>query len=435
MRSLLLIKKRIKQFPVVLLLSILCFSGCSKNGNGAGGIKYVASYSPIPTGPLIAVIPVEIENPPMTSAPTATPLITSTPVPTVTSIPTPAPTTEIEYTIANMTIEEKIGQLVMFGFSGTDSVSSEFRTMMRKYKIGNLILYGPNIDRNRSDGGFSKCRRLTDSLRSYNAVDIPLLIAIDVEGGSVTRFRWKNKLYSAAELGTHNNIETAEKQFKGIGRGLLDAGINMDLAPVLDIAKKPSSTFLNKRIISSSPVVTSEIGAACIRGLHSSGCLSLVKHFPGHGATANDSHKTTPIIRKTMDELEEYELIPFEAAVEAGADGIMVGHLSYPNIDPNHIASQSYYFITVALREQMGFDGIIMSDDFRMDGLRQQCPLKEAAMNFILAGGDIILCGPNHEYQILIMEGLYEAYDSGILTEERIDESLVRILTAKQGIS
>lgn len=305
---------------------------------------------------------------------------------------------------------------------------------MRTYNVGNVILYGPNIDKSRSDGGFSRCRRLTDSIRSICTVEIPLLVAIDVEGGDVIRFHWPEKLLSASELGTRNNTTVAESQFERIGKGLLSAGINLNLAPVMDIAANPSSTFLKSRIISSSPFVTSDIGVACIHGLHNSGCFSLVKHFPGHGATKSDSHKTTPVIRKTLGEIEEYELIPFSAAIEAGVDGIMVGHLSYPNIDPEHIASQSYFFITVLLREQMGFQGIIMSDDFRMDGLRAQCPLKEAAVNFILAGGDIILCGPNHEYQRLIMEGLYEAYEAGILTEERIDESLARIFTVKAGL-
>ena len=426
--------KTTKKTAVFILLSaclicVLCCTACTEGENGK--IRYISGTAE-PTQLALVMNPVEKETPAPTAATSPTPA--ATPEPTPTPRPTPAPTSQIEHTIASMTVEEKIGQLVMFGFSGTESVSSEFKNILRKYKIGNVILYGPNIDKDQSDGGFSRCRKLTDSLRSYCAVDIPLLIAIDVEGGDVIRFNWDRSLYSASSLGKKNDTLLAERQFERIGEGLSAAGIDLDLAPVMDIAKDPDSTFLKNRIISSSAHVASEIGAACIRGLHNSGCLSLVKHFPGHGATSSDSHKTTPVVKKTLEQLEEYELIPFAAAVDAGTDGIMVGHLKYPNIDPDHIASQSAFFISDLLRKEMGFEGIVMSDDFRMDGLRKENPLRKAAVNFILAGGDIILCGPNHTFQKEILEGLYEAYDTGVLTEERIDESLMRILTAKEKI-
>lgn len=408
-----------------LLLCLVLF-GCGNRQSGE--IRHVMAFSASPQ--VLSVIK-ETAAPTDTPRPSATPPPTFTPVPTCTPVPTPAPTSAIEAAIASMPVEEKIGQLVMFGFSGTDKVSSEFKTIMQTYRIGNVILYGPNIDKERSDGGFSRCKKLTDSLRSANRNGTPLMIAIDVEGGDVTRFKWESSLLSAASLGKKNDPDRAERQFERIGDGLRSAGIDLDLAPVMDVAKKPSETFLDDRIISSSAETAGKIGAACIRGLHKSECLSLVKHFPGHGATASDSHKTTPVVKKTLAELEEYELLPFSSAIEAGADGVMVGHLSYPKIDQDNIASQSYFFITELLREELGFEGIVMSDDFRMDGLRKQSPLGEAAVNFILAGGDIILCGPNHEYQKQIMTGLYEAFDSGVLTEERIDESVARILEKK----
>lgn len=417
------------------LLGLLLLSACKSDG--AGEIKYLDAEA-VPTAQTLRMVPVE--SAPVSPAPaditvrvdeiTPAPVLTREPMHT--PAPTPAPTSRNEGLIANMTIEEKIGQLVMFGFNGTGSVPTDFKTIMHTYEIGNVILYGFNIDRDQSDGGFSRCKRLTGSLRSVNAGNIPLMIAIDVEGGNVIRFKWDRNLLSAAELGKRNDVSTAVKQFERIGTGLLSAGIDMDLAPVMDIAEEPGKTFLQSRIISSSPSVASDIGAACIEGLHNSGCLSLIKHFPGHGATDSDSHKTTPVIKKTLEQLERYELVPFAAAVKAGADGVMVGHLSYPKIDPEHIASQSYFFITELLREQLGFEGIVMSDDFRMEGLNKKYPLKEAAVNFILAGGDIILCGPNYAYQKEIMEGLHTAYKTGALTEERIDESLMRILAAKE---
>lgn len=415
---------------ILLLLPVILVCACVNKTSD--GIRYIAPEASR-TARMLEVIPIVKVTPAPTAVMSPSPFIvvTATPRPTGTPRPTPRPTTQAEHRLAGMTVEEKIGQLVMFGFTGTESVSSEFKALMRQYCIGNVILYGPNIDRERSDGGFLRCKKLTDGLRAVNTGDAPLMIAIDVEGGDVVRFKWDDTLLSAASLGKKNKQGIAESQFERIGEGLLKAGIDLDLAPVMDIAVDPSGTFLKNRIISSSPEVAGEIGAACIRGLHNSGCLSLVKHFPGHGATASDSHKTTPVIKKTKQELDGYELRSFRYAADAGADGVMVGHLSFPKIDPDHIASQSYYFITEVLRGELGFKGFVMSDDFRMDGLRNQGPLGKAAVNFILAGGDIILCGPNHTYQKEIMEGLYAAYEEGTLTEERIDESALRILETK----
>lgn len=364
--------------------------------------------------------------PPSPSAPTDTPLPTDTPAPT--EVPM---SYRLERYVSSMTTEEKIGQVVMFGFSGTSKLSSAFGELMDAYRIGNVILYGDNISRSNSDGGFARCKKLTAALRSRSAGEIPLLIAIDVEGGSVTRFHWDTSLLSARTLGNREDTDRAREQFRYIGEGLMGVGLNVNLAPVMDVAENPTSTFLGKRIISSSADIVSSIGTACIEGLHESGCLAFVKHFPGHGATTADSHETTPKVKKTLEELWEYELIPFAAAVNAGADGVMVGHISYPNIDAEHIASQSYTLITEVLRGQMGFEGVVMSDDFRMKGLRNRTSLKAGAVQFILAGGDLILCGPNHSYQREILQGLTEAVESGAISEDRLNESVVRILTAK----
>ena len=170
-------------------------------------------------------------------------------------------------------------------------------------------------------------------------------------------------------------------------------------------------------------------------GLQEGGCLSVVKHFPGHGATAADSHNVTPVVKKTLDELRAYELLPFERAVAAGADGVMMAHILYPEVDPDYIASLSEIFLTDILRGEMGFEGLILADDFRMNGLRSQASLEQAAVRFILAGGDLVLCGANHDYQRAILKGLTEAVENGTISEERLNESVVRVLTAKMKVS
>ncbi|MDO4564504.1 MAG: glycoside hydrolase family 3 N-terminal domain-containing protein [Clostridia bacterium] len=409
-----------KKVLAILLLSILLI-GCD------GRIEPIEVVVPsaLPTE-TARVMPTAIASFSPVPTPEATPEPSYTPEPTV----QPTPSDTLMAYIHNMTIEERIGQLCMFGFSGTNSVSSTFASIMEEYKIGGVILYGQNISRTDSDGGFSRCASLTADICDRNPSEIPLLISTDVEGGNVTRFKWPSWPTHARTLGNRNDEDGAFEQFLMIGDGLAGVGINTDLAPCLDVAENPDSTFLKKRIISSDENIVSNIGLACIFGLQASGTLSIVKHFPGHGATSEDSHETTPVVYKTLDELRAYELVPFMAAADAGVDGVMVGHILYPEVD-SEIATLSYVWITEILREEMGFDGIVMSDDFRMSGLRSRATLSDAAVQFILAGGDLILCGANHDYQRQILEGLYAAVDGGIISEERLNESVYRILSAK----
>lgn len=390
-------------------------------------IPTAAPATPVPT-PEITPAPAEPPTPAPTEPPTAAPTEPPTPEPTL------SPEQRLYAYIDGMSTEEKIGQLCMFGFSGTREISSEFRKILQQYHIGNVILYGQNMVRGNSDGGFAQCRKLSDSVRDASRSEIPLLISTDVEGGSVTRFHWGSSLLSARALGDRENTERAYEQFRYIAEGLLSAGINADLAPCLDVAKDPDSTFLGKRIISSDAGIVASIGAACIDGLHEGGCLSIVKHFPGHGATNADSHASTPVVKKTLDSLRDYELVPFAEAL-SGADGVMVAHIYYPKIDSEHIASQSEVFITDVIRGELGFEGFVMSDDFRMEGLRKQTSVRDGAVQFILAGGDLILCGAVHSYQKQILNGLYEAVEDGTISEQRLNESVYRILSAKMRVT
>lgn len=418
-----------------LFLTAFLLLGCSAEPPRQIAVQASVPPTPEPTAALTETPVTEI-----TAAPTATAVPTpeATPTPEPTAIPTPVPTLSPEQRlyayIDGMSTEEKIGQLCMFGFSGTKQISSEFKQILQEYHIGNVILYGQNMVRTNGDGGFSQCAKLTDSVNEANRTGIPLLISTDVEGGNVTRFHWSKSLLSARSLGDRDSTERAEEQFLYIAQGLSRAGINTDLAPCLDVAKDPDATFLGKRIISSDTDVVARIGAACIDGLHEGGCLSIVKHFPGHGATNADSHASTPVVNKSLDALRRYELVPFQKAL-IGADGVMVAHISYPKIDEKHIASQSPVFMTEILREELGFEGFIMSDDFRMSGLRKQTSLKKGAVQFILAGGDLILCGANHGYQREILSGLYEAVENGTISEQRLNESVYRILSAKMRVT
>lgn len=378
-------------------------------------------------------------EPTHTNVPTLTPLPTYTPTMTA---PPPTPTVPqltaeafVREWMQGMTAEEKVGQLAMFGFSGSQSVNENFRTLMQTYRVGNIILYGANIASGDSDGGFARCKRLTRALAEANPGSIPLLVSTDVEGGTVVRFRWSPWPSSGRTLGRRNDPDTAYTQFLTVGSKLRAVGINMDLAPVMDVAAEPMRTALKTRIISSSTEITSVIGASMIRGLRDASCLSVAKHFPGHGATTTDSHLETPVVHKTYAELTAYDLIPFAAAVEAGADAVLVAHILYPQLDEADIASMSYPIITGVLREKMGFDGIVMSDDFRMAGLTVRYGVGDAAVRFVLAGGDLILCGAQHDKQREIMDALLAAVQDGTISEARLDESVYRILLKKVAVT
>lgn len=366
--------------------------------------------------------------------PTPTPTAAPTQTPTPTPEPTPLPDTADELLrvyISDMTTEEKIGQMVLFGFTGTNAPSGTFAKILEQYQVGNIIYYGANIVSDDSDGGFNRASRLTEACRARMATEIAPLVAIDVEGGSVVRFRWGDWPASARTLGRSGDEQAAETQFANIGRRLISSGINLNLAPVLDVSENPMRTFLQTRIISADARIAADIGAAIVRGLHDVGCLSTAKHFPGHGGTTADSHDTTPVVNRTRQEMLEYDLVPFIRAVDGGVDAILVAHILYPALDETDIASMSQPVITGLLREQLGFTGIVISDDFRMAGLTSRYDVSKAAVQFVLAGGDMIMCGAQHDKQEAIMRGLLSAAEDGTLSQTRINESVFRILKKK----
>lgn len=397
-------------------------------------------------GVLFGVIPalhydVWRAEPDTTPAASVSPESTPTPVPTDTPEPTATPemapeTAEdwVERYMVLMSTQEKLGQMMMFGFTGTADVQNPFRDIWSNTAAGNVILYGTNIKSTNNDGGFAQTKALTEQIANRLSTSIPPLVSIDVEGGSVVRFRWSPQPVSARSLGRRRDADYATQQFQTIGTKLMGSGINLDLAPVLDVSEDPMNTFLETRIISEDASITAAIGSAVIDGLHAGGCLSCAKHFPGHGGTTEDSHAITPTVDKTLDELKSYDLVPFVSAIASGVDAIMVAHVLYPALDSTDIASMSKPIITDLLRGEMGFDGLIISDDFRMGGLTTRYDVGDAAVRFILAGGDIIMCGAESDKQQAIADALNAAAADGRLTQERIDETVKRILLKKLAI-
>lgn len=352
-----------------------------------------------------------------------------------TAEPTPAPTEEpaehraVREALESMSLEEKIGQLMMFGFIGLEKPEGASKALFERFPIGNAVIFSSNIDRTQ-DGGFGSAKRLTEGIESEYPCPVERLFAADVEGGSVVRFNWEPKIPSPAKLGKKTSEEVREL-FSGIGGRLTGCGIGLDLAPVFDIAEEPEKSFLGNRIISSDLETVISIGGAMIGGLHDGGCLSCAKHFPGHGGTGADSHSETPVVYRTRGELYDYDLAAFRGAIEAGADCVMTAHALYPVLDGENVATLSHTIITEILRGELGFDGVVISDDMLMQGVSSSCEPAEAALRFIEAGGDMILCGADPGVQESIFLALIEAVNSGRIDEARIDESAERVLRLK----
>jgi beta-N-acetylhexosaminidase len=367
-----------------------------------------------------------VVTPPPTPSPAPTP--EPTPVPTPEPTPEPTPSDPIDRIIASMSDRELIGQMVMIGFSGQSDMDKDAISLMQQYDVGNVILFGWNTRT------FAQTKKLTENIRSHNATDIPLTIGIDIEGGSVTRFKgqWKPFISSAKKLGEVNDPERVFEQYERIGAQLKEIGINIDLAPVMDIAPHPSATFLGNRMFGSDPNRVAPLIGEAVKGLNAGGIASMGKHFPGHGNTAADSHHTLPVLDATLDEMETYELVPFQAAIDNGLDAMLVAHLSYPHVDAENITSISPTVITGLLRDTMGFEGVVFSDDMRMRGIRNEYSVGEAAVLHILAGGDVVLIGMHYSLQSEVFESLYQAVQDGRLTRERLEESVRRILKMKQ---
>ena len=371
----------------------------------------------------------EVSNVPE-ATPSAAP--TDTPEPTATpEIPPETAEEWVERYMETMSVQEKLGQMVMFGFTGTSDVQNPYRDVWGNHSVGNAFLIGANIKSTNSDGGFAQAADLTGQIAKRVGTNIPPLVGIDVEGGSVVRFRWDPQPVSARSLGRRRDVDYAAQQFETIGAKLMQAGIGLDFAPVLDVSEDPMNTFLETRIISEDASIAAAIGSAVIEGLHTGGCLSCAKHFPGHGGTIEDSHAITPTVDKTLEALKSYDLVPFVSAISAGVDAVMIAHVLYPALDGTDIASMSKPIITDLLRGEMGFDGLVVSDDFRMEGLLTRYEIGDAAIRFILAGGDLVLCGADSDKQLAICDALNAAASDGRITQERIDESVKRILMKK----
>ncbi|MEU4419796.1 glycoside hydrolase family 3 protein [Actinoplanes sp. NPDC024001] len=289
--------------------------------------------------------------------------------------------------------------------------------------LGGVALFARNVE------SPAQVAALTAQLRAENP---DVIVAIDEEAGDVTRF--ESRLGSSRPgnlaLGAIDDPELTETVARDLGRELADAGITLDYAPDADVNNNPANPVIGVRAFGAEPQLVARHTAAFIRGLQDSGVAGCAKHFPGHGDTAVDSHHDVPLIAKSAAELEACELVPFRSAIAAGAQVVMTGHLLIPAYDPELPATLSPRILTGLLREQLGFDGLIVTDGIEMQGVRRRYGLTGATVRALAAGVDAICVGGDHadeETATRLRDAIVAAVRSGELPEERLYDAVARV--------
>jgi beta-N-acetylhexosaminidase len=329
--------------------------------------------------------------------------------------------------VERMDLHQMVGQMFVISVGGTEP-DYYVNKMIRERNIGGVLLFGHNMK------GEAQTRALTGSLQELSMKtepSVPLFIAVDHEGGEVSRAPWVAPQPAAARVGARGDPEEARAIAEEMGRQLSRAGVNTDFAPVVDTG---FGAAIGARSFGEDPELVAEMGAASVEGFEAAGVVSAAKHFPNHGAAASDSHKTLPVVDHDLATLRSYDLPPFEAAVAAGVPMVMVGHLLYPAIDPERPASLSPDAIGM-LRGEIGFDGVVVTDDLAMAGASGGGSPARAAVGAVKAGADLLIISSPPQQQADAYDAVLGAVESGKIPRERIEASVGRILKVKEDYS
>lgn len=335
----------------------------------------------------------------------------------------------IQDKIDSMSLEEKVGQMFIVGFDGFE-VDDNIINLIKNKKVGGIILFSKNINT------VDETKKLIENLNKLNGENkVKLFMSVDEEGGVVSRIpKEMGHFESARDVGATGDLNYAFEHGKAIGETIKSLGFNLDFAPVLDVNSNPNNPVIGIRSFSDDPEIVKKMGTEVYKGLKSTGVLGVGKHFPGHGDTAVDSHVGVPVINKSLEELKKLELIPFKYAIDNGVEMIMVGHLYLPQLDKDYVASISKNIVTKLLREELGFNGVVVTDDMIMEGVKGKYPTNESAIKAIEAGNDLIIVSAGIQDQNSAIDGVIEAVRSGVISEKRINESVYRILKLKNTI-
>lgn len=363
------------------------------------------------------------------------------------------PEQNIKQMVSSMSLEEKIGQMLMPDFrnwkkkgessaKGLTEMNDEVAGIIQKYRLGGVILFAENVT------GTEQTVRLTDGLQKASP-DIPLFITIDQEGGIVTRLESGTNLPGNMAVGASSSSKNAFRSGKIIGKELVSLGINVNFSPVLDVNNNPDNPVIGVRSFSSKPELTSKLGIQMMKGLQDEQMIATAKHFPGHGDTAVDSHYGLPLVPHNEKRLRSVELAPFQKAIDAGIDMIMTAHVQFPAFDDTTYKSKkdgedimvpgtlSKKVMTDLLRKDLGFKGVVVTDALNMKAVSDNFGQEEAVVMAVKAGVDIALMPAQvtsletEKNLARVFEALLTAVKKGEIPIEQIDQSVERILRLK----
>jgi len=394
-------------------------------GTLAAGCIPHPSPTPAPPATLAAAA-----TPSSTALPTATTTATATatavPSPTATATPSPSFTPDpVAGLLAGLSLEEKVGQMLLVGIPGL-SFDEGARHAVSDLHAGGVTLLERNAE---------SPEQLVGLLRQLQGVArLPLFVAINHEGGSIVRVQTGvTDFPNAMALGATGDPNLAYEVGRAGADELAAMGVNMNLAPVLDVNTEAANPVIGWRAFGGLPEEVAQFGAYFVHGTQDAGVIAVAKHFPGHGGVSVDSHLALPLVAAPAEQLWAVDLVPFRRAIAAGVSAIMSAHLAVPALtgDPALPATLAPAVMTGLLREQLGFRGLVITDDLDMKGITSQMSQAEAAVRAVEAGSDVVLVMGAGASEDATYAALLDAARSGRLSRARIDDSVRRILALK----
>ena len=337
----------------------------------------------------------------------------------------------VEESVAGMTLEQKVAGLFfvtpeqLTGVGQAVQAGEGTREALATWPVGGLVYFKQNIQSE------EQLREMLANTASYST--FPIFLGVDEEGGRVARVADALGLENVgpmADIGSTGDVQAAYTANQTIGTYLASYGFNVDFAPVADVLTNEDNAVIGDRAFSGDPQTVADMVAGAVEGLQSAGVSACLKHFPGHGDTAGDSHTGAAETDRTKEEMDAAEFLPFRSGIETGADMVMVGHISAPSLtDGEKIpASLSEEIITGILREELGYDGIVITDAMNMAAVTDYYEADVAAIMALKAGADMILMPEDFQQAY---EGVLQAVQDGTISQERVDDSLKRIYRVK----
>ncbi len=324
-----------------------------------------------------------------------------------------------------MTVRDTVGQLLMVGFQGTE-LSHAFIDWLQEYRPGGVILFSRNVV------DPEQVARLTNALQAH-APNPPLLIAIDEEGGRVSRLpRGFTTFPSAASIAARQSPDVAYEVAEVTARELRAVGINVNLAPVLDVNSNPANPIIGDRAYGAQPERVCTYALATVQGFEDNGIIPCGKHFPGHGDTTTDSHHVLPVVDADRVRLDDVELEPFRRAIRQGLPAIMAAHVRYPALDTEAPATLSRPILTDLLRNELGFQGVTFTDDMEMRAILDHQTVGDASVRAVQAGADVVVICRQQERQREAVEAIEQTLERGGLSWERLTASVARVQDLKK---